>query len=48
MLHELGKNQSSWEKMELALIAKDQYLLDSFQALKYTESKFHKPIKSNR
>ena len=42
----LGENRSSWEKIELALIAQDHYLLDSFQALKYTESKFHKPIKS--
>lgn len=43
----LGEDGSSWEQTELESIAKDHYLLDSFQALKYTESKFNKPIKSS-
>lgn len=48
MLPVLGEDRSSWEQTQLALIAKDHYLLNSFQALKYTEGKFHKPIESNR
>ena len=47
MLPGLGEDRSSWEQTELALIAKDHYLLGSFQSLKYTESKFHKLIESN-
>ena len=46
MFPALGEDPSSWEQTELALIAQDYYLLHSFQALKYTESKFHKPIES--
>lgn len=49
MLPGLGENRSSWERTELALVAQDPYLLDSFQSLKYTEGKFYKtPIESNR
>lgn len=52
MLPVLGEDRSSWEQTELKLIAKDRYLLDLFQALKYTEGKFHtdRPVdlESNR
>lgn len=39
MIPEIGEDRStsSWEQTELVLIAKDHYLLDLFQALKYTE-----------